>query len=227
MKIKELPQLERPYEKLENYGAQMLSNAELLAIIIKSGTRDKTSVEIAQGLLKEDDTQKGLVFLKDLSLEELARHKGIGRVKAIQIKAVMELVARVSKPSSIKSFKITSPDSVKSVVMEDLRNLNQEVMKTILLDTQNRIIKIVTNSLGNLNSTMLEAREIFKEPIKVSAANIILVHNHPSGDPTPSSSDIVFTKRILKIGELIGISVLDHIIIGDGVYSSLKALKKF
>jgi DNA repair protein RadC len=227
MKIKDLPQLERPYEKLENYGAEKLSDAELIAIIIKTGTKNVTALEIAQKIIQLDVSNKGLSFLKDISIQELISNKGIGRIKAVQIKAVAELASRITKPIKTFGTKITSPKQISDMMMEELKYLNQEVMKTVILNTQNQVIRIVTNSMGNLNSNMIEAREIFKEPIKSSAARIVLVHNHPSGDPTPSDSDINFTKRISQASEIIGIELLDHIIIGNDKYSSLKSMKKF
>lgn len=227
MKMKELPEMERPYEKLEMLGAEMLSTAELVAIIIKSGTKNLTSVEIAQELLKEDYLEKGITFLKDFSLEELKNKKGIGRVKAIQLKAIAELASRANKPVKIIRKEIFTPEDVAKIMMPDLRNEKQEIVKTILLDTRNKLIKIVTNTIGGLNSNNVEIREIFKEPIKTSAAKIILVHNHPSGDVSPSNSDIAFTRKVYSAGEVFGIELIDHIIIGDGKFCSIKRLKKF
>lgn len=227
MKIKELPVMERPYEKLEEHGAESLSNAELLAIIIKTGTKDYTSVQIAQDLLKEDIEKKGITFLNEMSIEELVLKKGIGRVKAIQLKAIAELALRANKPIKIIKQKILTPEDVSKILMPSLKNEKQEIIKTILLDAQNQIIKIVTNAIGGLSSSQIEAREIFREPIKVGAAKIILVHNHPSGNPSPSSADIDFTKTISKVGQIVGIQVLDHIVIGYDKIASLKRLKKF
>jgi DNA repair protein RadC len=227
MKIKDLPQTERPYEKLEDNGASALSDAELLAIIIKNGTKDMTSIEIARQILKLDEANRGLSFLKEISIQELEQNKGIGRVKAIQIKAATELASRITRPIKVIKTKITTPKQISDIFMEELKYLSQEVMKTVLLNTQNQVIRIITNSIGNLNTNMIEAREIFKEAVKSSAARIVLVHNHPSGDPTPSYSDINFTKKISEAGDLIGIELLDHIIIGNEVFSSLKSMKKF
>ena len=139
MNIKELPNLERPYEKLENYGAEVLSIAELLAIIIKSGTKDNTSVQIAQELLKMDEEQKGISFLKDISMEELQKQKGIGRVKAIQLKAVAELASRNNSFIKQKNHKITTPEDVSNIFMNELRNLKQETTKTVLLNSKNSL----------------------------------------------------------------------------------------
>lgn len=226
MKIKELPDLERPYEKLENYGPETLSIAELLAIIIKSGAKELTSVQVAQELLKMDEEQKGITFLKDLSLEELQSKKGIGRVKAIQLKALAELASRNNSSKTQKNQKIITPEDVSKIFMNELRNLKQETTKTVLLNSKNQILRTVTNSLGSISFSYIEPRDIFREPLKSGAAKIVLVHNHPSGDPTPSKSDIQFTKTIYEIGEMFNIELIDHIIIGDGIFYSFKRSNK-
>lgn len=227
MKLKELPEMERPYEKLEMYGAEFLSTAELLAIIIKSGTKDLTSVEIAQELLKEDIQEKGITFLKDISIQELVKKKGIGRVKAIQLKAIAELAIRSNKPVKILRKKIDTPEEAAKILLPDYKGEKQEIIKTILLDNRNQIIKIVTVAIGGINASSVEVREIFSEPIKTNAAKIILVHNHPSGDITPSSDDIKITRKISEAGKVFGIELIDHIIISDRNFCSLKRLKKF
>ena len=183
---------------------------------------------LAQELMnKYDYDSRGLAFLNDVSLAELQKIKGIGRIKAIQLKAVWELIKRSSKPIALKKHKILSPSNAAEFLMEDLRYLKQEMVVVILLDVKNEIIKTVTVAIGGLSQSGVEAREIFKEPIKNSASSIILAHNHPSGDPSPSDSDIVFTKRIYDAGKIFGIEVLDHIIIGNGIFSSLKKMGKF
>lgn len=226
MKIKELPDLERPYEKLENYGPEVLSIAELLAIIIKNGTKELTSIQIAQCLLNLDEEKKGISFFKDISLEELQKQKGIGRVKAIQLKALAELVCRGKESIGIKKLKIETPEDVSKIFMMEMRNLKQETTKTILLDSKNQIIRVVTNSLGTISFSYIEPRDIFREPLKSGAAKIIIIHNHPSGDPTPSKSDIHFTKTIQELGEMFNIELVDHIIIGDGTIYSFKRSNK-
>lgn len=221
MKIKELPSLERPYEKLENFGPEMLSNAELLAIIIKTGTHKSSSIQIAQEVLKLDEEKKGISFLKDISLEELQKKSGIGRVKAIQLKALAELASRVNTTKFVRT-KISTPEDVSTIFMNELRDLKQETMKTLLLNSKNQLIRIVTNSLGSINFSYIEPRDIFREPLKSGAAKIILVHNHPSGDPTPSKQDIQFTKTIFEMGEMFNIELVDHIVIGNDEFYSLK-----
>ena len=226
MKMKELSYLDRPYEKLENYGPKVLSDSELLAIILKTGTKEKTVLEIAQELMAKDIDNEGITFLSQLSIEELTKINGIGRVKAIQLKAVCELVIRGAKRPVLKE-KIKTPEQLSLVFMGELRYKKQEVVKTAIFDSQNRIITAVTNSIGGINSNSIEIREILAEPIKSSAAKIALIHNHPSGDVTPSKSDIAFTKKVDEACKVFGIELIDHIIIGNGNFSSLKRLELF
>lgn len=223
-----MPSMERPYEKFILLGADKLSDAELLAIIIKSGTRDKSSVKLIQDLMNMYDYESnGLAFINQLSLDELKELNGIGNIKAIQLKSVCEIARRMSKPSCNKKVKVSSPEDAAAFVMEDLRYIKQEVFLTILLDSKNIILKTVTVTVGGLNKNFIEAREVFKEPIKLSADKIILVHNHPSGNPYPSDNDLKFTRRCIEAGKIFGIEVLDHIIIGNGIFSSLKKMNKF
>ena len=227
MKLKELPEMERPYEKLELHGANSLTMSELIAIIIRSGTRELTSVEVAQELLSDAEKQNSITFLQDISLEQLKEKKGIGRVKAIQLKAVAEIAARAVQPNNILKKKISTPNEVAEILMTSMRYQKQEHVKTVLLDCHNQIIKIITNNIGTSIRAEFEPREIFREAIKANAIKMILVHNHPSGDISPSTSDVLTTKKIAKFGEEIGIELLDHIIIGDGEFSSLKRMKNF
>ena len=227
MKLKELPEMERPYEKLETYGAETLSMAELISIVIKTGTKDQTSVEIAQELLRDDILEKGIIFLKDISIEELKAKKGIGRVKAIQLKAIAELASRVNRPTKIVRKEIYTPEDVARLLMADFGYENKEIIKTILLDTKTKLIKVITNTIGGTNSNYIEIKDIYREPIKSNASKIVLVHNHPTGDVSPSPTDIKFTKKVFELGMELGIELVDHIIIGNGKYCSLKRLKKF
>ena len=217
VKMKELPVSERPYEKLEMYGAELLTNSELLAIIIKTGTKDETAVMLAQKLLKlkSDETEQDLRFLQDISIKELMTIKGIGKVKAIQIKAVGELTKRLSKPINNMKIKLKSPEDVANIFMQEMRYEKREIMKLIVLNTKNIIQKVVNISLGTTNSVTVEPKEILLEAIKCQASRIILLHNHPSGDPTPSKADFRFTDRIFECSDLMGIELLDHIVIGD------------
>ena len=224
MKIKELPEMERPYEKLELYGEKTLSNAELLAIIIKNGTKEKTSVEMANEIINMNTNHdKGnLNFLRELSIEELKNLKGIGRVKAIQIKAVCELATRMSKPNNYKKVQIKSPNDVANLLMNDLRFEKREIVKAILLNNKNIVIKILDVAIGAGNFSNLNIRYILSETIKINAPKIILVHNHPSGDPTPSKADILVTNRLREAVNILNIELVDHIIIGDMQYKSIR-----
>lgn len=223
MRIKELPEIERPYEKLELYGEKALSNAELLAIIIKNGTKEKTSVEMANEILNLNTNQdKGdLNFLRELSLEELKNLKGIGRVKAIQIKATCELATRMSKPSNYKKIQIKSPKDVANLLMSDLRFEKREIAKIIILNNKNVILKILDVAIGSGNFSNLNIRYILSETVKVNAPKIILVHNHPSGDSTPSGADIIVTNKLKEAAEILNIELLDHIVIGNMQYRSI------
>ena len=221
MKIKELPLSERPYEKLVNYGAENLSNAELLAIIIKTGTKERTSVSIAQEILNLNGDVDNLRFLQDVSLEEFMRIKGVGEVKAIQLKAVCELTKRISRPINNQKIVIKSPEDVAKILIPELRYEKRELAKVIILNTKNVIQRIADISLGGTNFACIEPKDVLVEAIKMQAPKIILVHNHPSGDPTPSKGDYNVTDRIYEAAELVGINLLDHIVIGDGTYRSL------
>lgn len=227
IKMKELPISERPYEKLEMYGENTLSNAELLAIIIKSGTKEESSVTLAQKILslgKENKCEKdNLEFLHELSLAELMQINGIGKVKAIQLKAVCELAKRISKPIDALKIKIKTPEDVSKLIMNELKTEKKEIVKVILLNSQNVVIKIQTISLGGTNSASIDPKDIFMEAIKRGIPKIIMVHNHPSGDATPSKQDCDFTRRINHVAELLGIELLDHIIIGYNKYTSIKS----
>lgn len=223
LKMKDLPISERPYEKLEKYGAEILSNAELLAIIIRVGSKNETSVALAQKILKQDEGNRGLAFLHDFSLEQLKCISGVGRVKAVQIKALMELSKRVSSTYGISGrIIIKSPEDISRLLMEEMRHLRKEVFKVVLLNTKNHVVKTSNISIGSLTASIVHPREVFTEAVKAGCSGVIFVHNHPSGDPEPSSEDIETTNRLVGAGNILGIKVLDHVIIGDGRYVSLK-----
>jgi len=223
LKIKELPEIERPYEKLELYGEKSLSNAELLAIIIKSGTKDETSVQIAQRILSlNQDPQMGeLNFLRGITLEQLKKIKGIGRVKAIQIKAICELAIRMSKISNYRKIRIKSTEQLASLVMQDLRYEKQEIVKLFLLNNKNEILKNIDISKGTSDFANISIKSIIAEAIKIEAPKMILVHNHPSGDATPSEADIKTTDKLYNAAEMFGITLLDHIVIGNMCFKSV------
>ena len=222
-KMKELPLSERPYEKLEMYGEQTLSNSELLAIIIKTGTKEETSVSLAQKILKlkNNKSKDDLRFLQEISLEEFMQIKGIGKVKAIQLKAVCELAKRMSKPINNLKIRIKTTRDIADLLMEELRYEKREKAKVIILNSKNIILKIVDIAYGGTNFAMLDSKDVLTEAVKMQAPKIILVHNHPSGDPTPSKQDYKATDRIYDAAQIMGIQLLDHVVIGDGKFESL------
>lgn len=217
--IKDLPTEERPRERLIKHGAEVLSNSELLAIIIRTGTRFESAISIANKIMSSSE---GLKFLTTSSVHELSQIKGIGMAKAAQIKAAVELGKRMKSYRCDNKLKISSPADAAEVVMEDMRYLKKEYLKGIFMNTKNLVIDIKDLSIGSLNSSIVHPREVFCEAIKNSSSSIIVCHNHPSGDPTPSQEDINITKRLYEVGKIVGIDLLDHIIIGDGIYVSLK-----
>ena len=222
MKMKELPISERPYEKLEMYGEKALSNAELIAIIIKTGTREESSVSIAQKILAlEKNGENNLKFLQNISIEEFMSIKGIGKVKAIQLKALCELTKRMSKPLDTSQVQINSPKDVADLLTDEMRFEKREIVKAIILNSKNTILKIVDICYGGTNSAVLKPKDVLQEAIKVGAPKIILVHNHPSGDPMPSKSDFEFTDRLVQASKIMGVQLLDHIVIGDYNFESI------
>ena len=222
MTIKKLPISERPYEKMQMYGSENLSNSELLAIIIKTGTNEKTSIELAQEILKLGSKEKNNIqFLQDISIEEFMKIKGIGKVKAIQLKAVCELTRRISRPIENVNIKIKTSIDVANLLMNELKFEKREKVKVLILNTKNILLKIIDVSYGGTNLAVIAPKDILAEPIKMGAPKIILVHNHPSGDPRPSNQDINLTKTVYKAGEMLGIQLLDHIVIGNEQYESI------
>lgn len=228
--IKLLPLDDRPYEKLELIGENNLTNSELLAIIIKTGTKKYNCLEIAQNILKtKENISKisDLEYLTNLSLEELKSYEGIGRVKAIQIKAMLELSKRIASMYATEKKKITSPKDVFDLLQKEFIGKKQEVLKTIILNKKNTVISVITNAIGNNDNISIGIKEMLSEPIKQMANSIILVHNHPSGNLKPSNADILFTQKINENAKLFDITLLDHIIISNKGYISLKEINKF
>lgn len=220
MPIKKLPSSERPYEKMMMYGAEKLSDSELLAIIIKTGTKERTAIELSQDILRMKSNNKTIRFLQNTSIEEFMKIKGIGKVKAIQLKAVCELTKRISKPIEEK-IKIQTPRDVANLLMNELKFEKREKIKELILNTKNILIKIIDISYGGSDFAIMDPKDVLCEPVKMGEPKIILVHNHPSGDPMPSKQDIDTTKNIIKASKLLGIEMLDHIIIGDDKYESI------
>ena len=221
IKLKQLPESERPYEKLEMYGEKILSNSELLAIIIKTGTKEDTAVGLAQKILSiKNNGDNNLRFLQEISIEELKNIKGIGRVKAIQLKAVCEIAKRMSRPLNLNKT-IKKPQDVADLLIEELKYEKREIVKVIILNTKNVVQKILNITEGNDSKAVIRPKEVLQEVIKMGMPKMVLVHNHPSGDPTPSNRDYEVTQKVQEAAILMGIELLDHIVIGDGKYESI------
>jgi len=216
LKMKELPNSEKPYEKLETYGAKRLSNTELIAIIIKSGTKNESALNLAQKVLALNNQieTNNLTFIGELTINELTRINGIGKVKAIQILAVAELARRMTMPVNTTVKKIKTTEDVANLFATEMSNEKREIAKLLILNTKNIIMKIIDLSIGGTSYAVLEPKIVLEEPIKLQASKIILVHNHPSGDPTPSKQDFLATERIYKAANIMGIELLDHVVIG-------------
>lgn len=217
--MKDMPLELRPRERILKDGPEALSNIELLAILLRIGTKEDNVLELASKILTQVGNIKGLA---SYSMDDLKNIKGIGLAKAAQIKAAVEIGKRISSAPNEERPIIRSPQDVERLLMEEMRHLDREYFKAISLNTKNNVLAIETVSVGSLSSSIIHPRELFKNPIKRSAAALILVHNHPSGDPSPSKEDLDVTKRLVEVGKLLGIEVLDHIIIGDNKYISLK-----
>ena len=222
MNIKDLPVEERPMEKMLSSGVKSLSNSELLAVILRTGNRNESAIGLAERVLSFLDS--GVKDLTDTSPEELMHISGVGKSKACALAAVGELVKRAGAPRYEERIEVSCASEAAGLFMDSLRFERKEHFKTLLLDTKGRVIHIDEVSIGDLTMAPVHPREVFRGAIKRSAASIILVHNHPSGDPTPSSADMVLTERLVSAGKLIGISVHDHIIIGDGEYYSFAGM---
>jgi DNA repair protein RadC len=219
MKIKSVPKEDRPRERLLELGPAHLSNAELFAILLGSGTKDEPVTLLAQRLLMHFE---GLQLLRDATIEELTAIKGIGTAKGVLIIAAIELGQRLHRYKPAERYTIRSPKDGADYVMEEMRNLQQEHFVVLFLNTKNHIVHRQTIFIGSLNASIVHPREVFREAVRRSAASIICAHNHPSGDPSPSQEDIHVTKRLQECGKMIGIELLDHLVIGDRKFISLK-----
>lgn len=219
MKIQEWPLEERPRERLEKLGAKHLSTAELTAILLRTGKKGESAVLLAQKLLVRFGGLRGIACAE---LTELAELSGVGKTKAIGLKAALEFGRRATQENGTEKIILNSPDAVFSLYREEMRHKDREVLVALHLDTKRQLLAEETVSVGTLNSSLVHPREVFRRAIKNGAASIILLHNHPSGDPTPSPEDREVTQRIDAVGKLVGISLIDHLIFGDGKYVSLK-----
>lgn len=219
LRVKDLPKNERPREKILRYGAEVMSNSELLAIILRTGTKDENILKLCDRIISHFGGLNGLI---SPTIDDLKQIKGVGEAKATQILAISELASRFKSFKSGEDYTVSSPKDIAFYMINEMKNLKKEYFKLIMLNTKNKIISIKDVSIGNLNSSIVHPREVFIEAIKNSSASVILCHNHPSGDPSPSREDILVTNRLKECGVLLGIDVLDHIIIGNETYISLK-----
>ena len=221
--MKHIPAQERPYEKCLTDGPEALSDAELLSIIIRTGSREDNSLALSQKILALNYPKEGILGLLHLSIPELMAVKGIGRVKGAQLMCIGELSRRIWKRSALsEAVSFHNPLEIVNYFMEDMRHKEREQVFILLLNTKGALIKEVLISQGTVNASVVSPREIFIEAARYHAVSLVLVHNHPSGDPSPSKEDISLTRRVKVAGELMGIRLLDHIIIGDNSYISLK-----
>ncbi len=221
MTQKQLPESERPYEKCERFGPEALSDAELLAVIIRSGTKKERAVDLAIRVLDRPGAKKGLSALHYYSQKELQKIKGIGRVKAVQLCCVAELAKRMQTEETAVLQVFSSPQMIADAYMERMRHCRTEEVILLMLDTKGRKIADEVISKGTVNMAVLEPREVLCVALRYEAVFVILLHNHPSGVPTPSDSDVLVTRRIAAACELVGLSLRDHIVIGDNCYLSM------
>jgi DNA repair protein RadC len=219
LRIREMPESEKPRERLRNLGAQALSDAELLAILLRVGIEGLNVVQLAQQLLIE---QRGWAGLQRASFEELSGRRGMGEAKTAQLKAALEIGRRLLLTTNEERLQIRSPADAAQLMLIEMSHLDQEHLRAICLDTKNRVQKVHTIYVGSLNSSLVRVGEVFKETIRLNSAALIVVHNHPSGDPTPSPEDVLVTRQIVEAGKLLDIEVLDHLVIGQGRYVSMR-----
>ncbi|MFD2116479.1 DNA repair protein RadC [Paenibacillus yanchengensis] len=219
MLMKDIPSDERPRERLVQYGSEVLSHIELLAILLRTGTKQQSVMQLATKILT---TSNGIHGLVDMTLEELMSVKGIGEAKAVQVLAGIELGKRLGRSKWNEDMIIRKPQDAAHLMMSELRHLPKEHFVCLFLNTKNYVIAKETMSIGTLNATLVHPRDVFRSAIKHNSASFICLHNHPSGDPAPSREDISLTTRLVETGKLVGIELLDHIIIGDGRFVSLK-----
>ena len=219
MMIRDVHIADRPRERLIRQGADSLSNQELIAILLRTGTKQESVLVLANRILSSFDK---IQDLKHATIEEMMQVKGVGQAKAVQLLAAAELGKRLYRKHSDGRYTIRSPEDAAAYLMTDMSSLNQEHFVVLFLNVKNEILHKQTIFIGSLNSSIVHPREVFREAVKRSAASIIVAHNHPSGNPSPSPEDIEVTKRLIEAGSIMGIELLDHVIIGDHKFLSLK-----
>jgi DNA repair protein RadC len=217
--IKDLPADERPRERLAKYGPDALSTAELLAIMLRVGSHQMSAIDMAEHLLSRFGGLKGVIAA---TVEELGTVHGLGPAKAAQLKAAVELGRRIAQLTDEAKPTIRSPQDVANLVSPDFKTEKREHFMALFLDTRNQVTRRKTISIGGLDASLIHPRELFKEAISCLAASVIVSHNHPSGDPTPSQEDLDVTQRLIEAGKIIGIDLLDHVVVGDGRWVSMK-----
>ncbi|MFN0150688.1 MAG: DNA repair protein RadC [bacterium] len=219
--VEVLPAEDRPRERLLRLGVRALSGTEILALLLGTGAHGASALDVASDLIRQFGSLRAVAEAEPLVLSQVA---GVGSVKASRMKAAAEFGRRVVSHSAEPMPTIRSPEDVARLLMDEMRTLDREHFREILLNSKNRVLSVETISVGTLNASIVHPREGLKPAIMKSAAAIILVHNHPTGVPTPSQEDIAITRRFVKAGEIVGIDILDHVIIGNGQYQSLKEL---
>ena len=210
------------HKELRPYGAGYLTDAELLAVILRTGTKGHSAIELSENVLKTGNEHGSLNGLVDIGVHDLMHLKGIGKVKALQIQCIGELSRRIAKQTAYERLDFSNPDAIARYYMEDMRYLDKEHLILVMLDNRCRLIKDQVISVGTVNASLVTPREIFMEALRFRAVSIVVIHNHPSGDASPSGQDIDVTSRLMKAGEIMGISLVDHIIIGDNDYTSFR-----
>lgn len=218
--MKQLPEDDRPYEKCKKMGVSFLTDKELMAILLRSGTKECNSLQLSERLFSIHPVYKGIDGLPYLSYEQLIKIKGIGQVKALQILCLVELSKRLSLSKTKERLKLMTPSAIANHYMDAMRYLTKEQLMILSLDSKNCLMKETVLSVGTVNASLVSSREVFLEALRCDAVSIVLLHNHPSGDPTPSDQDISVTKKILQAGKIIGIHLIDHIIVGEHCYTS-------
>lgn len=213
--MRSIPKEERPYEKCLKRGAESLTDAELLAVILRTGVKGESALELSRKILAQYGEGNGLLGIYHMSISDLTKVKGLGKVKAIQLKCVAELSRRIARATFSEGISFKDPEAVAKYYMEELRHQEQEILMLAMLNSKGRLLKDMVISKGTVRASLISPREIFIEAMRNQAVGIILLHNHPSGDPQPSPEDFALTMRVRKAGKILGIELLDHIIIGD------------
>lgn len=223
LKLSELTSDEMPYEKCMKLGPEALSDAELLAVLLRTGTKGASVLEVSEQVLNINPQYDGLVGMMHFGAEEYCRINGIGKVKAVQLSVVGEIARRIwNRKKRVRCMRFTDSAQVSDYYMEDLRYLDHEVVRVLYLDHHMQLIREKLLSEGTNCRSAVSSREIFIEALRVSASCLIMVHNHPSGDPEPSEDDILFTNELYRAGQIIGVGLVDHVVIGDNVYFSFR-----